>query len=667
MHRVAIVGNMSVGKSTLFTKLCGMNVKNVNYPGTTVSVTLGHINKDEDRLIVDTPGTSSIFTHNEDERVSRDFFLSFDDIKKINIGIFAALLVADAKNLKRSLALAIQYAEYDVPMLLDINMVDEAESRGITIDYNLLSDILGIDVCYSVATEGKGIREIKSKLTSLRIPNKLIKYPPKIEEFIRITQKLLTNFHNVGHNVVHNVGHKISRGIIILLLAQDKSAEAYVAKIFGQDILQQIRGLREEYQRGENIPFEILITNLFYKKAEEIVSRVQSKERPSKNLYVEKFGRCCMQLSTGIPIAAIIIYLMYQFVGVFAATYVVDTLNNTFFTKTLYPICQKLVAFIPNAFVRDMIIDPNFGFVPTGIFLAFGLVLPVLFCFHIFFSILEDSGYLPRLSFLLDKVFHKIGLNGKGVMPIIMGFSCVTMAMLTTRVLDTKKEKQIATLLLLLGIPCAPLFGVMFVILGKMPITATLVFFAIIGFQILVAGYFANKILIGKRSPLLLEITPMRWPQPLQIIKKSLWKTYDFLKEAIPIFVMASIILFLIDRSGGLLLLEKVLDPITHGLLGLPQESVQVFIKAIIRRENGAIELRHLSESNGGGMYNNLQLVINMLVMTFLIPCLNTIIVVAKERGIKVTLLLLMIVTSWALISGGIVNHFCTLLGITFS
>ncbi|MBF0314604.1 MAG: ferrous iron transporter B [Oligoflexia bacterium] len=653
---------MCVGKSTLFAKLCGVNTKSVNYPGTTGTITVGHMGGSKGQLVVDTPGTSSIFMHNEDERVSRDFFLSFDDITKIkNIGAiksgaFVALFVADAKNLKRSLALAIQYAEYDVPMLLNVNMVDEADSRGISTDYQLLSEILGIDVCYSVATEGKGVRDIKSKLTSPRTPNKLIQYPAKVEEFIRLTQKLFAN-----------LGHTISRGVIILLLAQDKSASKYVAKTFGEEVLEQINGLREEYERGECTPFAILITNLFHKKADEIVSRVQRKEESAKNLYGDKFGRWCMQLTTGIPIALMIIYCMYLFVGVFAATFLVDTISGTFFTGILYPLCQQLVSFIPNAFIRDMMIDENFGFIPTGIFLAFGLVLPVLFCFYIFFSILEDSGYLPRLSFLLDKVFHKIGLNGKGVMPLIMGFSCVTMAMLTIRVLDTKKEKQIATLLLLLGIPCAPLFGIMFVILGKMPIAATWVFFAIVAFQVSLAGYLANKFLVGKRSPLLLEITPMRWPHPLQVLKKSLWKTYSFLKEATPIFIMASIILFLFDRSGGLILLEKILKPITNDLLGLPLESVQVFIKAIIRKENGASELRHLSEASGGGIYSNLQLLVNMLVMSVLIPCLNTVIIVVKERGIKVALSLLCIIISWAILSGSILNHVCKLLGVTFT
>jgi len=220
---------------------------------------------------------------------------------------------------------------------------------------------------------------------------------------------------------------------------------------------------------------------------------------------------------------------MYLFVGSFGATFVVDTINSTLFEGFLIPLTEKLVKPIPSAFIQDMIIDPDFGILPTGLFLALGLVLPVLFCFFIAFGVLEDSGYLPRLSVLLVKVFQKMGLNGKGVIPIVMGFSCVTMAILTTRMLDTKKEKIIVTFLLLLGMPCAPLLAVMFIILDRMPISATIAVFGIIFSQILTAGYLANKILPGSRTPLFMEIPSMRLPKLWQIINMSAKKTYFFM------------------------------------------------------------------------------------------------------------------------------------------
>ncbi|MBF0205762.1 MAG: ferrous iron transporter B [Oligoflexia bacterium] len=346
---VAIVGNMCVGKSTLFAKLCGTEVKSVNYPGTTVSIAAGNI-KGLQKLAFDTPGTCSIFTHSEDERVSRDFFLSFDQIKKIrNIGlendrIEAAILVADAKNLKRSLALAVQYAEYGVPMLLDINMMDEAHSRGIVIDHQRLSDILGIDVCCSVATEGEGIKEIKAKLTSVRTPHQLIKYPQKIEDFIRITEKILNKcLSTMTQSDVYDAGQVcISRGMALLLLVADKSAEEYVRHTFGEETLLQIRDLRSINLRDEKIPVNILLTNIFNKRAEEILAEIYQERGRRKSSYLEKFSHWCMHLETGIPIALAIIYLMYLFIGVFAAGYLVDLINNKLFAETITPwvVCE---------------------------------------------------------------------------------------------------------------------------------------------------------------------------------------------------------------------------------------------------------------------------------------------------------------------------------------
>jgi ferrous iron transport protein B len=294
--------------------------------------------------------------------------------------------------------------------------------------------------------------------------------------------------------------------------------------------------------------------------------------------------------------------------------------------------------------------------------LALGLVLPVLFCFYIAFGILEDSGYLSRLSILLDKVFQKMGLNGKGVIPLVMGFSCVTMAILTTRMLDTEKEKNIATFLLLLGMPCAPLLAVMFIILGKMPLSASITVFGLIFSQIIIAGIIANKILPGKRMPLLMEIPPMRLPKPLQILKMSVAKTYFFMKEAIPVFIMASLVVFLFERIGGLAALERAAEPVIHGFMGLPVKSVQVFIKTLIRRESGATEIEHLSS-----IYDNVQLVVNLLVMTFLTPCMNAIIVLFKERGSRAAVAIMSTVMIYAILIGSMVNYTCRLLGITFS
>ncbi len=642
---IAIVGNMNVGKSSLFSWLCEKETDRKNFPGTTVSLTAGQI-KSFNATAYDTPGIYSIFSANEDEMVSRDILLpqkSFNPISSI-------LLVADAKNMKRSIAIAMQYAEYGLPMLLDINMIDEAASRGIEINFEKLSDLLGIDICTSIAREGIGIRKILTKLKSPRIAKKLVNYPDWVNNFLDIIEKLCKN-SDISPRVIG-----------LLLLTGDRSIEKYLSKKFGTELLEELKDLAADYRKGESETFQALLVNLYNKKAEQIVKEIQEVEPPRKNPLLVTFGDWCTQLHTGIPIAVSVLFLIYLFVGTFGATFIVDTINGVVFEGYIIPWTAKVLDPIPNQFFKDMIIDPDFGILPTGVFLALGLVMPVLFCFYLVFGILEDSGYLPRLSILLDKVFRKMGLNGKGVIPLVMGFSCVTMAILTTRLLDTKKEKNIATFLLLLGMPCAPLIAVMLVILDKMPFSATLTIFGIIFAQTFIAGFLANKILPGQGSPLIFEIPPMRLPKPMQVIKSAAHKTYFFIKEAIPIFVYASLFVFLFERIGGLEIAEKLLHPLTNSLMGLPEKSVQVFIKTIIRRESGATELEHLS-----GIYTNLQLVVNLLVMTFLTPCINAIIVLFKERGKKTAALIIVTVIIYAILMGSLVNYVCLALGITFT
>jgi len=636
---------MNVGKSSLFSWLCNKETVSMNFPGTTVTLAAGQI-KFLNATLYDTPGIYSIFSANEDEKVSRDLLLpqkSFEQISSI-------LLVADAKNMKRSLAIALQYAEYDLPMLIDINMIDEADARGIKIDFDKLARILGVDVCTSIAREGIGVKKILAKLKSPRRANKLISYPDWVNNFLDIIQKLCRD-SDIPPRVIG-----------LLLLAEDRSIEAYLTKKFGSELVEELKGLATDYRREDSETFRALLVNLYNKKAEQIVREIQDVEPPRKNPYLVTFGDLCTQLHTGIPIALLVLAATYLFVGSFGATFLVDTINGLIFEGYLIPWTTKLLEPIPSQFFRDMFVDPDFGILPTGIFLALGLVMPVLFCFYLVFGILESSGYLPRLSILLDKVLRKMGLNGKGVIPLVMGFSCVTMAILTTRLLDTRKEKNIATFLLLLGMPCAPLIAVMLVILEKMPFTATLTVFGIIFIQTFIAGFAANKIIPGQGSPLIFEIPPMRLPQPVQVIKSAAQKTYFFIKEAVPVFVFASLFVFLFERVGGLEIAENILRPITSNLMGLPEKSVQVFIKTVIRRESGAAELEHLSS-----IYTNLQLVVNLLVMTFLTPCINAILVLFKERGKKTATLIICTVLVYAILMGSIINHLCLALGITFT
>jgi len=641
----AIVGNMNVGKTCLFKALCGSNTHSINMPGSTVDVESGTI-RGTDIRVLDTPGIYSIFSSNEEERICRDILLPGTAEGPIT-GI---ILVADAKNMRRSIAIALQYAEYGLPMLMVVNMIDEASSRGIAIDTAHLSKLLGIDVCTTIAREGIGVRPVAAALCRMRVPAKPVTFPATVEIFLQDMHKLL-----IGD------GH-YPRALGLLLLDHDRTARDCVERNFGSGMLKRLTALGASCAPDGRMPFNISMTNIYNRQAERIAGQVVRVEPPTRSSIIVTLGSMCTGLATGIPIAVIVLALVYLFVGSFGATYLVDTINVQLFENRLIPLCERLVAPIPSVFVRDMIVDPDFGLLPTGVFLALGLVLPVLLCFYIAFGFLEDSGYLPRFSLLLDKIFKQMGMNGKGVIPLVMGFSCVTMAILTTRMLDTKKERNIATVLLLLGSPCAPLLAVMLIVLDRMPISATLTVFGIIFAQTFAVGWLLNKLLPGRPAALLMEIPPLRIPKPLPVIKMAGVKTFHFMKEALPVFIVASVVVFIFERLGGLTRLEMLASPLVHDFMGLPDKSVQVFIKTIIRRESGATELMHLKST-----YTNVQLVTNLLIMTFLMPCINSAIVVIKERGAATAAVIMSAVMLYSIILGGALHYLFNRLGITFS
>ena len=640
-----IVGNMNVGKSTIFARICDIETPCINIPGITVAIKRGLI-KSQLGAAIDTPGIYSIFSGDEDERASRDILLT----PELQNGNTSIIVVADAKSLKRSIAIALQYAEYGLPMLFDLNMIDEAVSRGIEINTKELSQQLGIEVCTTIAREGLGVSELLAKLPYLRRPEPRLIYPENIEQLLALVSKLLKD------SLIS------ARALGLLLLSGDKGVEHYISENFGGGMLSQLKLISEKYRQEGSAKMEIVLANLYHKEATKIADMAQTVEAPSNNPFILRFGDWCTKTTTGIPIAFAVLAAMYLFIGSFGATYLVDAINGVLFQGMIIPWTTELLAPIPSAFIRDMIIDPDFGVLPTGVFLAMGLVLPVIFCFYIAFGILEDSGYLPRISILLSRVLQKIGLNGKGVIPLVMGFSCVTMALLTTRILSTEKEKNIASFLLFLCMPCAPLIAVMLIILEKMPFSASLTVYGLIFLQICLAGYLADKILPGERSPMLLEIPVMRIPKPIAVIKMSVAKTYFFMKEALPVFIFASLAVFIFQRLGGLEIIEKALGPIISEVLGLPEKSIQVFIKTIIRRESGALELQHLS-----GAYTNLQLVVSLLIMVFIAPCINATIVLFKERGGQAATIIMISVYLYAIVLGSLVDHACKLLGITFT
>jgi ferrous iron transport protein B len=528
-------------------------------------------------------------------------------------------------------------------------MVDMAQARGIEISIDALEERLGAEVLPTVALERRGVRELPALLDRARLPSSSVTFPAPIEDTLGLLCRLLA-------------GSAIpARALSVLLLAEERAARRYVAQHFGKGMVDQVNHLVSSLRRDYNRPLDVVLTESYAAAADRIVRQTQRVHQHSP-LLVTRFGLWAQQLSTGIPLALAILFAMYLFVGSFGATYLVDLLNNRIFTGILTPIFERMVEPIPSAFVRSALVDAEFGVLTTGLFLAFGIVMPVMLCFYLFFGVLEESGYLPRFSVLMHRLMTRIGLNGKGVIPLVMGFSCVTMALLTTRMLDSHKQRLIASLLLTLALPCAPLVAVMLIILAKMPWYASAFVFGFVFLQMIVVGVLADKFIPGGHAELMLELPPMRTPGVRSILITTWRRTWAFMKEATPLFLLAAFGVFVFDYVGGLRLLEDATRPLMNGLLGLPESSVRVFMKTIIRREAGAVELELLRAD-----FSNLQLIVALLTMTLLIPCVNTMAILFKERGFRVAGIILAGVFFYALLAGGLVNHLCRALGITFA
>jgi len=640
---VLLVGNLNVGKTTLFNRLCGKKLKVANYPGTSVSIGRGTLSESGVKFhVIDTPGIDSITPDSEDEIISQEILLQ----EKPDL----IALVADGKNLRKSLLLATQLAEFGRPLVLNINMVDEVLQRGIRLDEKKLSSLTGIPVTSTVALEGKGVGSFRRALSGARVPTSLASYPTKIESAISSIALLLKD------------SDLPLRAAAIALLTGDKEVKRNVATKLAKDVLLQIETITADLKSTFNRPLTALILEARLRTVDRILSQVQTITPPASMPFADKIGIWSRRPLTGIPIALLIVCLMYLFVGEFGAQILVGVVEGELFGKIITPLIERLLSWCPNQLVTDAFVG-KFGLVTMGLTLALGVVVPVLATFFLAFGVLEDSGYLPRLSILLDRLLRKIGLNGKGILPLVLGFSCITMAILTTRVLETKRERFIATLLLILGLPCAPLLAVMLVLLTNLSIWASVTVFGVIITQIIFIGWIMDQILPGEKSAFILEVPPIRIPHFRSLINKTIWRVWWFIKEAVPLFMLATFILFVLEKVGTLAFLERAGKPVMTGFLGLPAESIEVVIMTLVRRESGAALLKQYSDT---GQFDSVAVVVCLLVLTFLSPCVNAILVMFKERGAIGTISILAFVTTYALAVGATVNLICRTCGVSF-
>ncbi|MCX5692583.1 MAG: ferrous iron transporter B [Candidatus Omnitrophica bacterium] len=387
--------------------------------------------------------------------------------------------------------------------------------------------------------------------------------------------------------------------------------------------------------------------------ADSLTKYVSSISRPLQKRVSEVIGRLAIRPLTGIPLLILTLVFMYLFVGKLAAGKGVDFFENIIFGRYVNPALAGIIErYIHIDIVKEILVG-DYGIITMAFTYAFAIILPIVTAFFLFFGILEDSGYLPRLTVLSDRVFKTMGLNGRAILPMILGLGCGTMATLTARILDTKKERILVALLLALAVPCSAQLGVVMGMLGSLSVKALLIWLFTILLVMIAVGWGASKIIPGTRSPFIQEIPPIRMPQIKNIAAKTLARLKWYLKEAVPLFVLGTFILFISDKIGILKWTENILDPVVVNLLNLPQKAAESFIIGFLRRDYGAAGLYMLAKA---GELNNIQILVSLVVITLFVPCVAQFFVTVKERGVKTACLIAGFVSISAFLVGYILN-----------
>ncbi|MBL8057534.1 MAG: ferrous iron transporter B, partial [Anaerolineales bacterium] len=536
--------------------------------------------------------------------------------------------------------------ELGLPFLLDLNMQDEARARGIRVDAARLAQVLGAEVVETVAVRGQGVADLRARLEVSRPAGYQIHYDGALENAVARILALLPP-ETVG-----------ARAAALMILAGDADLRARLGGANAPALAEVIAETQARYTQ----PLSHLITQQRLRCVDCLAGQVtQQADRPARGL-AEAFGQIAVHPVWGWPILILALAALYLFVGQFGAGTLVGLLEDGLFGSWLIPFLTPLVALIPSPLVVDLLIGP-YGLISMALTYGLAIVMPIVLTFFLAFGVLEDSGYLPRLAVMMDRPFKAMGLNGKAVLPMVLGLGCDTMATLTTRILDTRKDRVIVTLLLALGVPCSAQLGVLMGMIAFLPPAAVAIWGLVVLAVIFGVGWLAARVVPGRRSDFILELPPIRRPQLGNLLIKTLARLEWYLKEVLPLFVLGTLILFTLDKTGALRVLEAWAAPLVQGGLGLPAAATGAFIIGFLRRDYGAAGLFLLARD---GQLDATQLLISLIVITLFVPCIANVLVIVKEHGARTAVRVVAFVFPFAFGVGALLHWSLRLLGWSF-
>ena len=449
------------------------------------------------------------------------------------------------------------------------------------------------------------------------------------------------------------------RAVALLVLQRDEEVLALVREK-DPDNMPRITALILQTENYYDQPLDYLIAMQRQRQASDIMRQVGRPGEKSGVSFREFLSRITMNPVTGVPILLLVLYWgLYKFVGEFGAGTLVDFLESSVFEGYINPFVTKIThAVIPWEIVRSLFVG-EYGILTLGARYAIAIILPIVSIFFLFFSVIEDTGYLPRLAMLIDSVFKKIGLSGRAVIPMVLGFGCDTMATMVTRTLPTKRERLIATMLLALAVPCSAQLGVIMAMLeGKR--FALGIWAAVIALVFLFIGFLTARVLPGQRPTFYMEVPPLRLPKLSNVFVKTYTRVKWYLKEVLPIFVFASALIWLGQITGLFDLAIRVLEAPVR-LIGLPEDAAEVFLFGFFRRDYGAAGLYDLNKT---GILTTRQLLVACIALTLFLPCIAQLLMNIKERGLKTGLAISMLTLFFSFSVAFLVNKLLVSTGL---
>lgn len=627
--RIALAGNANVGKSVIFNYLTKLHQHIGNWPGKTVEKAEGTFHfKDYVIDVIDLPGIYSLSTFSIEEIITREYIAKEKPDVVINI--------IDASVLERNLFLTLQLIELGTPLVIALNQIDTAENKGIKIDHKKLEKILGIPVVPTIAIKGVGIYQVVEraiKVFEKNKPPKKIVYGKEIEKNVREIEKIVSKIKS----------EYPPRWIAIKLLEEDKETKELVSGM-DREIDSKVKRISKDIERIHKHSCPTAMTCEKYAIVGEMAGKVQKSLKREKKSFSESFHNILTHRIWGYPVMIFLLALM--FLSIFAF--------GDFFSGLIEDSLTYFIQIIGSVFGENIIANLVLGLL-EGVIAALTVVIPYILPFYLILGIIEDSGYLSRIAFLMDNVMHKIGLHGKAFIPMIMGYGCNVPACLSCRIMETHRERLIAVFVTTL-IPCA---AVTVVILGLVARFVSVWWaaglYVIDLLIILVLGRIAFRILPGEPTGLIMEMSTLRIPHLKTTLKQTWFRLKDFIYIAFPIIIASTMVIKFIEFLGMLEPIAEVMSPVTVLWLGLPAVTGIVLIFGILRKELTLVMLAALfGTTNFALVLTPVQMLVFAFVTMLYIPCAATIAALVKETGWKKASFITVFEILFAIIMGGV-------------